>query len=40
MPEKIFNYIVQVLREIGKHLIKEKQTDSGKEMIIDYETRY
>ena len=38
MPEKIFNFIVQVLREIGKHLIKEKQTDSGKEMIIDYET--
>ena len=36
MPENIYNYLVKIMLEILKYYIKEKQTDSGTEIIIDY----
>ena len=38
MPEKIFNYVVKIIIEITKYLIEEKHSNSGKDIIIDYNT--
>ena len=36
MPELIHNMIVRIILEILKYIKEEKQTDHGKETIIDY----
>lgn len=36
MPELIHNMIVRIIVEILKYIKEEKQTDNGKEIIIDY----
>ena len=38
MPEKIYNYIVKIIIEMTNYLVEEKQSNSGKETIIDYNT--
>ena len=37
MSEEVYNYFVQILIEITKYVVEEKQTEQGKELIIDYE---
>ena len=41
MTEVVYNYFVQILLAITKYLVEEKQTEQGKELIIDYDaTRF
>ena len=41
MSELVYNYFVQILLAITKYLVEEKQTENGKELIIDYDaTRF